>query len=96
MRALGFLKILRLLCVFRLFRLSIHCHRLKIIGLIVADSLRDSQLFLIYLLIIVTLGSNLMYYLEQGVPETLFSDIPEVFLGQFKHLLRLAMEIFYQ
>ena len=62
----------------------------------VADSLRDLQLFLIYLLIIVTLGSSLMYYLEQGVSKTLFSDIPEVFLVQFKHLLRLAMEIFYQ
>ena len=81
--------------MFRLFRLSIHCHRLKIIGLIVADSLRDLQLFLICLLIIVTLDGDLMYYLEQGVPETLFSDIPKEFIAQFKHLLRLAMEIFY-
>ena len=76
-RTIGFLKILRLLRVFRLFRLSRHCHRLKIIGLIVADSLRDLQLFLVCLLIIVTFGGSLMYYLEQGNPETLFVHIPE-------------------
>ena len=74
---IGFLKILRLLRVFRLFQLSRHCHRLKIIGLIVADSLRDSQLFLVCLLIIVTFGGSLMYYLEQDNPETLFVHIPE-------------------
>lgn len=76
-RTIGFLKILRLLRVFRLFRLSRHCHRLKIIGHIVADSLRDLQLFLVCLLIIVTFGGSLMYYLEQGNPETLFVHIPE-------------------
>ncbi|XP_057293186.1 potassium voltage-gated channel subfamily A member 2-like [Hydractinia symbiolongicarpus] len=73
----GFFRVLRVLRIFRLLRLSKHSLRMKAIGLIMQDSLKDLQLFFVCLLIIVTFGASIMYYVEQTDEHTQFTSIPQ-------------------
>jgi len=75
--SLGFLRILRFLRVLRLFRLSKHSARIKIVGAILAESLKDLRLLFVCLMIIAVFSGSLMYFIENTAPNSPFTSIPE-------------------
>lgn len=75
--SLGFLRILRFLRVLRLFRLSKHSARIKIVGAILAESVKDLRLFFVCLMIIAVFSGSLMYYIENTAENSPFTSIPE-------------------
>ena len=75
--SLGFLRILRFLRVLRLFRLSKHSARIKIVGAILAESLKDLRLLFVCLMIIAVFSGSLMYFIENTAPDSPFTSIPE-------------------
>ena len=75
--SLGFLRILRFMRVIRLFRLSKHSKRLKVVGEIIKSSVGELHLLMLCLLILVTFGGSLMYYLESYQENSQFTSVPE-------------------
>lgn len=73
---LRFLRIFRLMAVFRLFKIARYLHALKIFRQVLADRKEQlvlSFLFIFFVLIIISFG---MYYVESEVPNTKFTSIP--------------------
>ena len=61
----------------RLFRLSTHSKRLKIVAEIAKSSLEDLQMLFLCLSVLVIFYASIMYYVETNYnPETDFNSIP--------------------
>ena len=66
LQSVGFLRIVRLIRITKMFKLSKHCTRLKIVGNILLSCVHEFTTLLICLCIIVILAGSLIYYLEDG------------------------------
>ena len=77
LQSLGFLRIVRLIRITKMFKLSKHCSRLKMVGNILLSCVDEFKTLLICLCIIVILAGSLIYYLEdRGKNGSGFTTIP--------------------
>ena len=76
-RYLNVLQTFRFFRALRVFRLVKCSRRLKVIVFIFQDSLKDLQLFLVCLFIIVVFGASVLYFLEKDAKDTAFVSVPD-------------------
>lgn len=76
---IGFLRILKFVRVMRLFRLSKHSKRLKVVGEIIKSSIPDFQLLLLCFGIAIIFGGSFVYFTEKADDTTDFISIPSAF-----------------
>ena len=69
----------RVLRVFRVFKLSKHSQGLRILGLTIKTSLRELGMFFFFLIVAMVIFSSAAYYAEQGEPESQLTSIPGAF-----------------
>ncbi|XP_066930903.1 potassium voltage-gated channel subfamily A member 1-like [Clytia hemisphaerica] len=77
MTSLSFLRILRFFRVLRLFRLSKHSARIKTVGIILKDSIKDLYVFAVCLFIMTVFSGTILYFAEKSDENTKFTSIPE-------------------
>ncbi|XP_035690644.1 potassium voltage-gated channel protein Shal-like [Branchiostoma floridae] len=70
---------LRVLRVFRVFKLARHSEKLKRLGYVVKNSLKDLGFLVFTMLITVVLFSIIVYQAERGVPDSPFISVPHTF-----------------
>ena len=73
---LRFLRIFRLLAVFRLFKIARYLHALKIFKQVLADRKEQLVLSFIFILFILVMISFVMFYVEHDAQPNAFSSIP--------------------
>ena len=71
--AIIFVRVLR---VFRLFKLGKHSQALHVLGLTIKSSLRQLSLFLFFLIIAVIIFSSAVFYAEENYPRRQIKSIP--------------------
>ena len=69
----------RVLRVFRVFKLSKHSQGLRILGLTIKSSLRELGMFFFFLLVAMVIFSSAAYYAEVGEPDSQLTSIPGAF-----------------
>ncbi|XP_066293885.1 potassium voltage-gated channel protein Shal-like [Branchiostoma lanceolatum] len=70
---------LRVLRVFRVFKLARHSEKLKRLGYVVKNSMKDLGFLVFTMLITVVLFSIIVYQAERGVPDSPFISVPHTF-----------------
>lgn len=75
----GFLRVLKFVRVMRLFRLSKHSKRLKVVGEIIKSCVPDFQLLLLCFGIAIIFGGSFVYFTERTDDTTDFISIPSAF-----------------
>jgi voltage-gated potassium channel len=73
---LRFLRIFRLMAVFRLFKIARYLHALKIFKQVLADRKEQLVLSFIFILFVLVIISFVMFYAEHDVQPDTFSSIP--------------------
>lgn len=77
--SLAILRVISLVRVFRIFKLSRHSKGLQILGMTLKASLRELGLLMFFLFIGVILFSSAVYYAEADSERSYFKSIPDAF-----------------
>lgn len=73
---LRFLRVIRLLALFRMFKIARYLHALEIFKKVIYDRREQLVLTIIFILFILIIISSLMYYVENPYQPLVFSSIP--------------------
>jgi len=73
---LRFLRIFRLMAVFRLFKIARYLHALKIFRRVLTDRKEQLVLSFLFIFFVLIIISFAMYYVESETPNTKFTSIP--------------------
>lgn len=79
LRTLSILRLTRLMRVFRIFKLSRYSRGLQILGTTIKASLKELEMVLLFMFIIVIISSSAVYYAHFEDSNTMFNSIPEAF-----------------